>query len=145
MRRNPLLRRLALLGAAAILVTALPPPNAAYAAHGTRLRKGWYYDWAWQGYYQLYRVKCQRGRTYTIHVVPETDVDDPDLYVGTSDPRGTNRWWCSPYNYLWYSARGEGKKDKVTFRAGYTGMHYFCVYAYAPEWTGWYVRVKKRW
>ena len=36
----------------------------------------------------------------------------------------------------------KGRTDKVRFTAGYSGIHYFCVYAYAPRWTGWYVRVR---
>jgi len=137
-----MIRDLALVAAALIAVAAIAPPEPASAASGVRIGRSWVYDWAWQGYYVLYNASCQRGRTYVIEVVPETTVDDPDLYVGTSRPRGTNKPWCSPSNYLWKSTRGKGITDKVRFTAGYTGVHYFCVYAYAPNWTGWYVRVR---
>jgi len=141
MMRTTGMRRIALLAVLALAVTAVLPPNAAYAARGTYIGRQWVYDWAWQGYYVLYRTKCYRGRVYTIQVVPETRADDPDLYVGTSRPRGTDKPWCSPWNYLWRSTKARGRTDSIRFRAGYTGYHYFCVYAYAPNWTGWYVRV----
>ncbi|MGQ9729868.1 MAG: hypothetical protein ACUVX8_01215 [Candidatus Zipacnadales bacterium] len=143
MRRSPRFRRLALFTATVILIAGLFPPNYVYAAQGYRIGQRWVYDWAWQGYYVLYNTYCYRGAVYTIQVVPETRVDDPDLYVGTSRPQGTNKPWCSPHNYLWKSTRGAGSTDSIRFRAGYTGVHYFCVYAYAPNWTGWYVRVKR--
>lgn len=145
MTRNTAFRRLALGTAMLLVVMALVPPNYVYAAQGQRLRmKLWYYDWAWQGYYVLYRMKCIEGRSYTIQVVPETTDDDPDLYMGTGSPEGTDNWRCSPENYLWASENDAGKIERIKFTAGYTGRHYFCVYAYAPNWTGWYVRIRKR-
>jgi hypothetical protein len=143
MRRKATLRELALLSATILTVTAVLPPEPAAAASGTYIGRSWVYDWAWQGYYVLYRTNCDRGRTYVIEVTPETLADDPDLFVGTSNPRGTNKPYTSPYNYLWKSTRNAGLTEKVRFTAGYSGVHYFCVYAYAPNWTGWYVRVRR--
>jgi len=143
MRRKALIRDLALLAAALLAVGAIAPPHPVGAADGVGIGRNWVYDWAWRGYYVLYHTDCDRGRTYVIEVVPETRADDPDLYVGTSRPRGTNKPWCSPSNYLWKSKHGRGQTDKIRFTAGYSGVHYFCVYAYAPNWTGWYVRVRK--
>ena len=134
-------RQLAWLAAALLGTLAALPPNLADAA-ATYVGQRWVYDWAWQGYYVLYRSDLQRGGVYVIEVVPETMADDPDLYVGTSRPRGTNNARCSPWNYLWKSTRHGGYTERVSFTAGYTGYHYFCVYAYAPKWTGWYVRAR---
>jgi hypothetical protein len=145
MRRTALVRNLALLAAALFAVGAIGPPEPVRAADGVRIGNSWVYDWAWQGYYVLYNTYCQRGREYVIEVVPETGADDPDLYVGTSRPRGTDKPWCSPSNYLWKSTRGRGQTDQIRFTAGYTGTHYFAVHAYAPNWTGWYVRVRRVW
>ena len=143
MRHKALIRNLALLAAALFAIGAMATPHSVRAAGGVEIGRSWVYDWAWRGYYVSYHTHCDRGRTYVIEVVPETRADDPDLYVGTSSPRGTNKPWCSPSNYLWKSTRGRGETDKIRFTAGYTGVHYFCVYAYAPNWTGWYVRVRQ--
>ena len=112
MRRKALIGSLALLAVALFAVGSIGPPESAKAAGGVRIRQSWVYDWAWQGYYVLYNTSCQRGRTYVYEVVPETRVDDPDLYVGTRRPRGTNKPWCSPSNYLWKSTRNRGQTDK---------------------------------
>jgi hypothetical protein len=143
MRHKALIRNLALLAAALFAIGAMATPHSVGAAGGVKIGGSWVYDWAWRGYYVLYNTNCVRGHTYVIQVVPETRADDPDLYVGTRRPRGTNKPWCSPSNYLWKSTRGRGQTDTVRFTAGYTGVHYFCVYAYAPNWTGWYVRVRQ--
>lgn len=145
MRRAKLSRDLTLIAATLGVVGATVPPNPCSAAEGVRIGERWVYDWAWRGYYVLYNTYCRRGGTYVIEVVPETRIDDPDLYVGTSRPRGTDNPRCSPYNYLWKSRNGRGVTDRIRFTAGYTGVHYFCVYAYAPNWTGWYVRVQRLW
>ncbi len=143
MRRKAPICSLALLTLALLAVGSISPPERAKAADGVRIGRNWVYDWAWRGYYVLYNTYCQRGHVYVIQVVPETGADDPDLYVGTRRPRGTDKPWCSPSNYLWKSTRGRGLTDKIRFTAGYSGVHYFCVYAYAPNWTGWYVRVRE--
>jgi hypothetical protein len=143
MRRKALMRDLALFAAAVFTLAAVAPLELADAASGVYIGRSWVYDWAWRGYYVLYRTDCDRGHTYVIEVVPETRVDDPDLYVGTRRPRGTNSSYCSPNNYLWKSTRGRGQTDRIRFTAGYSGRHYFSVYAYAPNWTGWYVRVRR--
>ncbi len=142
MRTTKGVRRLALMAVAVLALGIATPPGVSSAA-GTYVGPRWLYDWAWQGYYVLYRTNLTRGYTYVIEVMPETRVDDPDLYVGTARPRGTDSPRCSPWNYLWKSTLARGRTDHIRFRAGYSGVHYFCVYAYAPNWTGWYVRVRR--
>jgi len=123
----------------AALVLGLVPQWAPRAgAYIPSVGSSWTYGWEYRGYYQRYKTYCYYGRSYRIYAQPETRWDDPDLYVGTSSPRATNCYWVSPSNYWWSSTRGRGYTDSVYFRAGYSGYHYFCVYAYAPSWTGWY-------
>jgi hypothetical protein len=145
MKRISVVTRLALLAAVLVAIATIAPPKVSTADPGTYVGGRWLYDWDWRGYYHLYRTSLVRGARYAVQVVPETAVDDPDLFVGTSSPRGTNDPRCSPRNYLWKSTRAPGITDKIIFTAGYTGTHYFCVYAYSPRWVGWYVRVKRVW
>jgi hypothetical protein len=135
------MRRLTWWVALGLAVVVTLPPYAG-AATGTYINYRWTYDWAYRGRYVLYRTWCTEGEAYQIEVVPETRADDPDLFVGTRRPRGTDDPGCSPWNYLWKSTRHGGYTERLSWTAGYTGYHYFCVYAYAPKWTGWYLRVR---
>ncbi len=135
--------RLVLLAVMVLLVGAVLAPTVSSAAPGQSVGTRWLYDWAYRGYYILYRTYTDRGHVYVIEVAPETRIDDPDLYVGTARPRGTNDPLCSPSNYLWRSTHPRGYSESIRFTAGYTGIVYFCVYAYRPNWAGWYVRVRR--
>ncbi len=136
-------RKLVLLAMVALIAGAVLLPGVSSADPGRYVGGGWLYDWAWRGYYVLYRADLDRGHVYVIEVVPETRIDDPDLYVGTTRPPGTNDPRCSPWNYLWRSTHPAGYTESIRFTAGYSGRHYFCVYAYRPNWAGWYVRVRR--
>ena len=135
-------RKLVLLTVAVLVASAILSTGVS-SAPGQPVHSSWVYDWAWQGYYVRYHTYLIRRHVYVIQVAPETLRDDPDLFVGTSRPVGTNDPRCSPTNYLWKSRHGAGRTDSIRFTAGYTGYHYFCVYAYRPNWVGWYVRVRR--